>query len=450
MRRMVLPALSALLLAMVASAPRFASVEAAVPTKPTFNKDVLPILQRQCQECHRPGAVAPMSFLTYKETRPFARAIEKAVVSKTMPPWFADPTVGHFTNERRLGQDEIATLVAWTQTGAAEGDEKDKPAPRQFAEGWTIGKPDIIVEMPRDIALPPTGLIDQGNVLVTVHFEKDLWVKAAEVRPSNPKTVHHMKAWIRPPGSGWMKNAPEGELYYPKRGDRGADEVQDADGGPLALQDILAKYNPGVEGQYFTAGNAAKFIPAGSDIVFEAHYVTTGKPEIDRAMVGIVLADGPPKNRHMTITGTTNRDWVIPAGDPNFEVRAESTLQEAAQLIWIQPHMHYRGKDFEVLAHLPSGETKQVLKTRFNFAWQIGYELAEPLTLPKGTRLESISHYDNSAANKDNPDPTIDIKYGAQSKDEMHVGFMGILVDAKSDPRNVFRRPAGGGARQVE
>src|SRR6266478_6081233 len=229
----MLPVFAAALLAAAASSP----------TSPTFNKDVLPILQKQCQQCHRPGEVSPMSFLTYKETRPCAKAIKDAILTKKMPPWFADPNYGHFRNERRLTEAEIRTIVAWVNSGSLEGDEKDKPAPAQFAEGWSIGKPDIVVEFPHDIPIPATGTVDQANLLVKVNFPRDIWVKAAEVRPGNRRVVHHMKAWVRPPASPWMRDAPEGELYKPMRGQF----VEASSAAP----DMLAKYNPGVNAQEF-------------------------------------------------------------------------------------------------------------------------------------------------------------------------------------------------------
>ena len=451
MRRFVVPALF-LSFVLLAAVPLLttSTVAAAVPATPTFNKDILPILQRNCQECHRPGAIAPMSFLTYQETRPYARAIVKAVESRTMPPWFADPTVGHFENAKVLTRDEIATFAAWAEKGAVEGNAKDKPAPVVFNDGWTIGKPDIIVTMPKDIDLPATGVIDQQNVLVYARFDKDMWVKAAEVRPGNPRAVHHMKAWIRPPNSNWMKDAPEGELYSPPRGAIGTDGPPQVAAlsatGYRPAQDILAKYNPGVEGQEFATGNAAKFIAAGSDIVFEVHYTATGKPEKDRSSVGIVLAERPPAQRHLTTTAISARDFEIPPGAPNHEVRAETIVNEPAKLVWVQPHMHYRAKNYELTLVYPSGEEKTVLRVpTYRFDWQIGYELAEPIELPKGTKVKTVAHYDNSRANRFNPDPTKTVRYGAQSWDEMHVTFVGILIDAKANPARTFgtgRQPA--------
>jgi len=444
MRRLLVPALFVSLVILSVGTPLTTSaVSAAVPAAPTFNKDILPILQKNCQGCHRPGAIAPMSFLTFKDTRPYAKAIAKAVVGRTMPPWFADPTIGHFENAKVLSEDEIATIAAWAEKGAVEGHAKDKPAPVIFNDGWTIGKPDIVVTMPKDIEIPATGVIDQSNVLVYARFEKDMWVKAAEVRPGNPRAVHHMKAWIRPPNSNWMKDAPEGALYSPPRGAIGTDGPPQVAAlsatGYRPAQDILAKYNPGVEGQEFATGNAAKFIAAGSDIVFEVHYTATGKPETDRSSVGIVLADGPPQQRHLTTTAISARDFEIPAGAPNHEVRGETIVNEAAKLVWIQPHMHYRARNYELTIVYPTGKEETILRVpNYRFDWQVGYELAEPIDLPKGTKFKTVAHYDNSRANKFNPDPTKNVRYGAQSWDEMHVTFVGVLIDAKTNPARTF------------
>jgi hypothetical protein len=297
--------------------------------------------------------------------------------------------------------------------------------------------------MPRDVELPATGVIDQQNVLVHARFDKDVWVKAAEVRPGNPRAVHHMKAWIRPPNSNWMKDAPEGVLYSPPRGSAGSDGLPQQAAlsatGYRPVQDILAKYNPGVEGQEFATGGAAKFIAAGSDVVFEVHYTATGKPETDRSSVGIVLADGPPRQRHLTTTAISARDFEIPAGAPNHEVRGETTVNEPAKLVWVQPHMHYRARNYELTIVYPSGEEKTVLRVpNYRFDWQVGYELAEPLDLPKGTKVKTVAHYDNSRSNRFNPDPTKNVRYGAQSWDEMHVTFVGILIDAKTNPARTF------------
>lgn len=432
-----------LVLGLLAPLLGFAASES--PGAVTFNKDVLPILQTQCQECHRPGEVAPMSFMTYQETRPWAKAIKEATLSRKMPPWFADAQFsGHFTNERHLTPEQVKVLSTWADDAAPEGNPKDKPPAAHFATGWSIGKPDMVVEFPHDIQLPATGLIDQSNVLVKVNFPKDVWVKAAEVRPGNPKIVHHMKAWIRPPGSLWMKDAPEGEMYKPTRAQfapaPATSSAPGAPAGPRPVQDILAKYNPGLNAQEFTIGGAAKFIAAGSDIVFEVHYTTTGKPESDRSRVGLVFASEVPAQRYVTTTGVNNSRFVIPAHATNYEVKGESTLQADAVLAWVQPHMHLRAKDYELRAYYPTGESQLLLKGRFDFNWQLGYEFAKPVVLPKGTRLESIAHYDNSENNPYNPNPNIDVPYGPQTTDEMAVSFMGFIIKANEDPLKLFPR----------
>jgi hypothetical protein len=343
-----------------------------------------------------------------------------------------------------LSDADITTIADWAEGGALEGEVNDKPAPVDFGDGWTIGKPDIVVTMPKDIDVPATGAIEQSNVLVRAHFDRDVWVKAAEVKPGNPRVVHHMKAWVRPPGSPWMEDAPEGEMYDPPRGAPGSDgsapqQIPVSATGYRPVQDILAKYNPGVEGQAFTTGSAAKFIAAGSDIVFEVHYTASGKPEKDRSSVGLVLADAPPAQRHLTTTAISASRFEIPAGDSNYEIKAETVVTENAKLVWVQPHMHYRGKDYELNVIYPSGEQVTVLRVpHYRFDWQVGYELAQPLDLPKGTTLRTVSHYDNSAANKFNPDPTKNIRFGAQSWDEMNVSFVGILIDVKANPARTF------------
>ena len=206
------------------------------------------------------------------------------------------------------------------------------------------------------------------------------------------------------------------------------------------VQEILAKYNPGLNAQEFALGGAAKFIAAGSDIVFEIHYTSTGRPETDRSKVGIVFASGPPQQRYITNTGLNNGRFVIPAHASNYEVKAETTLQADAQLAWVQPHMHLRAKDYELRAFYPSGESETLLKGKFDFNWQIGYEFAQPVVLPKGTRLESTAHFDNSENNPYNPNPNIEVKYGPQTTDEMAVSFTGFIIDVKADPNRLLPR----------
>jgi hypothetical protein len=399
---------------------------------PTFNKDVLPILQQNCQACHRPGEVAPMSLLTYTEARPWAKAIKAAVVTQKMPPWFADPKVGHFSNERKLTSEQIATIAAWADSGAPEGDAKDRPAARTFVDGWNL-KPDMIVEMPTEFQVPASGAIEYQYMLVKGDFfPEDRWVSAAEMRPGNSKVVHHGEVWVRPPGSKWMENAVPGVSYpMSQMKKQPSDEI-----------DILGKFNPGVGAQDFVLDQSAKFVPKGSDLIFEIHYTAIGKPATDRTKVGIVFAKEPPRERYFTSYGPQATNLVIPAADGNAEVVGEITLQADAKLVYAQPHMHLRGKDYELRVVYPSGESETVFKGKFDFNWQLGYEFEKPIVLPKGTRMIGISHFDNSANNPFNPDPSKEIRWGLQNWDEMSNCFIGLVFDSKIDPKKLTR-PSG-------
>jgi hypothetical protein len=209
-------------------------------------------------------------------------------------------------------------------------------------------------------------------------------------------------------------------------------------------REILAKYNPGLDGQNFVVGEAAKFIPAGSDIMFETHYQANGTATTDRSKVGLVLAKNQPKRRFFTSGALTNHEFTIPAGADNYELKTEITVQDAVELTWIQPHMHMRGKDYEVRAIYPTGETQTLLKVpRYDFNWQVGYEFSKPVPLPKGTRLESIAHFDNSVNNQFHADPTKDVSYGAETSQEMSVAFFSVVVDAKANVAGLFRAPGG-------
>jgi hypothetical protein len=404
------------------------------PSKVTFNKDVLPILEKNCQSCHRPGEVAPMSLLSYSDARPWAKSIKAAVVARKMPPWMADQNVGHFKNDRTLSAEDIATLTAWVDNGAPEGDAKDKPAALTFQDGWNI-KPDIIVEMPKAFQIPATGTINYKYVLVKTNFPQDMWITSAEMRPGNPKVLHHGKVWVRPPGSHWLENAENGEAYEneAQREIIGRNGAEDGN-------DILGKFNPGLGAQSFDIDGSAKFVPKGSDLVFELHYTTNGQPTQDASKIGLVLAKNPPQTRYYFNAGPTAMNLAIPAGDGNAEVVSELTLAQEAKLVYAQPHMHLRGKDFELRLVFPTGETQTVLKAKWDFEWQMGYEMAKPIDMPKGTRMIGISHFDNSANNRFNPDPAKEIIWGPQNWDEMSNCFIGVIIPTETKPESVFVR----------
>jgi hypothetical protein len=407
-----------------------AAVAAAAPgsVSPTFTKDVLPILQKNCQGCHRPGEIAPMSLLTYQDARPWAKAIKVAVADKKMPPWFAD--YGHFANDRTLSAADINTLVTWANNGAPEGDAKDAPPPLTFPDGWQI-KPDMIIEMPKPFHVKATGTVNYQNIKVKANFTEDMWVVAAEMRAGNPKVVHHMRAIVVPPGSSWMAHAPYGEAF---------EEGSQAMAGAREGTDLLGKYNPGLGAQRFDVDGSAKFVPKGSDIVFNIHYTAVGTEQDDLSKVGLVFSKAPPKRRYWMSPGTPAAfNLAIPPGAENQEVVSEATIGvDHAELVYVQPHLHLRGKDYELRAIYPTGETQEIFKGKWNFDWQIGYQLEKPLPLPRGTRLVAIAHYDNSLNNKYNPDPTKEVLWGDQNWDEMQSGFLGLVVDMDTSVARIF------------
>ena len=309
---------------------------AATPSSTvTYNKEVLPILQKNCQSCHRPGEIGPSSFLTYQSTRPWAKAIREAVLTKKMPPWFADPRFGHFANDRRLNEADIKTLVAWADAGAPEGDAKDMPPPIEWRDGWNI-KPDVVVEMPKPYSVPARGTIEYTYFVVPSGFTKDTWVIDAEVRPGNRTVVHHGSVHIRPPGSQWLKDAKVGEGYVlPKRADGSEALPAPVDPSVNVSNEWLLGYVPGIQPQnYFDLDHkAAKLIPAGSDIVFEMHYTTNGKPATDQTKVGFVLAKEPPKYRLLTVP-VAGADFTIPPGDANYAGHTVAQFDQPVTLIY--------------------------------------------------------------------------------------------------------------------
>ena len=403
--------------------------ESSAPTV-TFNKDVLPILQAECQACHRPGEIAPMSFLTYEDVRPWARSIKEAVITREMPPWFEELGQREFANERILSDDEIRTLVAWVDGGAAEGDPQDKPTLRVFEDGWNI-EPDMVIEMPIPFDVPAEGTVNYQNVRVDVNFPEDMWVVAAEMRAGTPAVVHHMRANVLPADSERMKNTVHGVAY------ENGDEML---GARDPRVDLLGKFNPGLGGQDFGLFDSAKFVPKGSDIIFSLHYTASGEATTDQSKVGLVFAKEPPKKRYYVNNGPTASNLAIPPGDRNAEVVSELTTKVAMDLVYLQPHMHLRGKDMEFRLYYPSGEVETVFKGKWNFDWQLGYTFAEPIPLPIGTRMMVIAHYDNSANNPYNPDPTERVFWGPQNWHEMQNCFIGVLVDPAVDVTTIFER----------
>ena len=403
------------------------------PGQVTFNRDVLPILQKNCQGCHRPGEAAPVSFLTYSETRPWAKAIRESVRLRKMPPWFADPHVGKFSNDRSLSPSEIETLAKWADTGAAEGNPSDAPAPVKFVSGWNIGVPDMVIEMPKPYQVAAKGTIDYTYYVIPTGLTDDKWVQFAEVRPGNRKVVHHVIAFIREPGSKWMKDAVPGEPFVPKK-----EAGESRNGGGGFGGQFLVGYAPGTIPDILEPGQA-RLVKAGSDIVLQMHYTANGTEQVDQSKVGIIFAKEPPKQRVVTLAAMDTK-FVIPAGADNYKVESQLTLQEDTTITGLLPHMHLRGKAFEYRVVYPTGETQELLRVpKYDFSWQLTYIPVKPIVLPKGSRIECTAWFDNSPNNPNNPDPKTEVRFGEQSWEEMMIGFFHTTLDPKMDPADLVR-----------
>jgi hypothetical protein len=400
----------------------------------TFWKDVAPVLQAKCQECHRPGEIGPMPLMTYKEARPWATAISESVTLRKMPPWFADPHFGKFANDRSLSETEIATLSNWAKKGALEGNPKDAPKPREFNKGWNIPTPDVVLQAPEAFPIPASGEVPYQYLVLPTGFKEDTWVRMAETRPSDHAVVHHLVVFIRDPKSPWLRDAKPGVMYVPQsRGD-----LRDIGGGG---SDILTVYTPGMIPEIWQP-NQGKLVKANSDLVLQIHYTPKGKATQDQTKVGLVLAKEPPAERILSLA-ISNTKFVIPPGDPAFEVIGRSRFPNGARVVNLFPHMHLRGKDFEYKAVYADGTSQVLLKVpKYDFNWQLAYRPAEPLIMPPGSRIEATAHFDNSANNPANPDPKAEVKFGEQSWEEMMIGFMDLAMPANMDLRTLMTPPS--------
>jgi hypothetical protein len=410
------------------------SLSAASP--PTFYQDVLPILHHRCQPCHRPGEVAPMPFLTYSQTRPWAKAIREAVLLRKMPPWFAEPGYGPFSNDRSLSQQEIDTLVKWVDAGVPEGGPNDAPSEPPWVEGWNIAQPDAVLQMSQPFPLPASGDVDYQYIVIPAGFTEDKWVEMAELRPSNRAVVHHAVVYIREPGSTWLREAKPGVAYVPP-GRTPRERLLNG----ATKSDILLVYSPGSLAENW--GTAmGKLIKAGSDLVFQMHYTPKGHPTSDQSRLGLVFQRAIPKQRVLTLQLGDDR-FVIPPGHPHYRVAAWGTLPNDTTLVSFFPHMHLRGSSFEYAIVGPDGVRRTLLRVSpYNFYWQLSYRLAEPLPIKAGTRLECVAYFDNSRNNPNNPDPEEAVRFGPQSWEEMMIGFFDVTVDPRMDKAEFFVRRA--------
>ena len=356
---------------------------------------VASIIQEKCQGCHRPGQVGPFPLLTFDDAKRRAKGIAEVVEDRRMPPWHADPRFGHFSNDRSLSNRERATLLAWVKQGTPQGDPAREPKPRAFTEGWSIGQPDVVFELPRPVDVPSSGVVDYITLSVPSKFEQDMWIQAAEIVPGVRSVVHHVIVYVQPEAGLLQKRTIEHLVAY-------------------VPGDVPTQYPDGI----------AKKIPAGAKLIFQLHYTPDGTARQDRTKLGLVFAK-KPVTRVAHTRPIENKDFKIPPGAASHEVRSSMVVPREIELFSLSPHMHLRGKDFRYTVTFPDGRQETLLSVpAYDFGWQSAYVLASPLRLPKGTRLDCVAHFDNSNSNPYNPDPTQTVTWGEQSFQEMMMGYL--------------------------
>lgn len=360
----------------------------------TFANQVSRIVQKNCADCHHPGTAAPFSLETYDDVADHAEMIKEVIIERRMPPWHADPAYGHFSNDLRLAQEDIDTLVAWVNAGMPEGDSSMLPEPVEHASGWMIDEPDIVWEMPESFDVQAEGVVEYQYWRIPEKLKEDIWIKAAEARPGNRAVVHHIILYA-------LTKDEDGETN----------------------RELIVGTAPGEEPIILPEGMGIR-IPAGAQLMWELHYTPIGRAATDRSSVGLVLCDEPPE-REVHLEMAINRDFSIPPRDGNAEVKAQKRIRHDVELITLMPHMHLRGKDFKYVAKFPDGTEETLLSIpNYDFNWQHTYRFAEPKFIPKGTVIECTAHFDNSEQNPANPNPDETVGWGEQTFEEMMIGFM--------------------------
>jgi peroxiredoxin len=384
----------------------------------TYSQQISRILQKHCVECHRPGEIAPFSLTNYEEAVGWAEMIDEVVQQQRMPPWHADPKYGHFINDSRLSDEEKQLIHRWYWAGAPEGNPKELPAPREFADGWRIGKPDQVVYMSdKPFNVPAKGEVKYQFFSVDPGFTEDKWIQAAECRPGNRSVVHHIIVGVLPRelGDAALHGLRSQWLTATAPGAR-----------PLVLDD-----------------GYAKFVPAGARLVFQMHYTPNGTPQQDRSSVGLIFADPAKVQKLVATQQAATRSFRIPAGDDNHQVQASFRFKDDSLMLALFPHMHLRGKSFRYTAKYPDGKQEILLDVpHYDFNWQNSYEFAQPKRMPAGTLLECVAHYDNSERNLANPDPNQSVSWGDQTWEEMMIGYFDMAL-ADQDLSKLAKANAG-------
>jgi mono/diheme cytochrome c family protein len=396
------------------------AARAAAATKPTFNNDVAPILYKNCATCHRPGEVAPFPLLTFQDAAKRAPLIAAVTASRVMPPWKAEPDHGSFLNERRLTDAQIATLRAWADTGAPEGNPADKPPLPQFPDGWQAGEPDQVVTMTDKYSVPADGPDQFRCFVLPLNIDRDVNISGFEFRPGNRRVVHHAIIYVDSNGAG-------------RRLAAGSQNGYRCVGGPgFSASGALGGWAPGAD-PHRPEPETSLAVPRGSDLVVQIHYHPTGKAEADQSSLGLHYSG--PATRGRVATVLVNRRLYITPGDANYLVQASATVPQDVDLVGITPHAHWLATDMKVDAYLPDGSiTPLIWIKKWDFNWQGQYRYAKPVHLPKGTRIEMRYVYDNSANNPHNPSsPPRLVTWGEETNDEMALAFLDFVLPSPKD-----------------
>jgi mono/diheme cytochrome c family protein len=400
----------------------FTVLTAASAAPVTFNKDIAPIIYHNCSSCHRPGEAAPFALLSYEDVKRKARTIADATESRLMPPWKAEPASFAYRDERRLRDEEIALIQAWVKDGMEEG-SGEKPAPPKFASGWSLGEPDLVVEMPAPYHIPADGPDIYRNIAVPLGLTEDKWVTAIDMKPKARAAVHHVLYFADPSGKIHLK---------PQQGEQPGFKGMRPGGASIALGGFAV----GAQPRHFPEGFAMK-VPKGSDFVVQYHFHPTGKPEKEKSLIGFYFAKKAPERLMTRIQLPPHYALFsgldIPAGQKDFVIRDSFTLPVAIEAVGLGAHAHYIGKQMKMTATLPGGDVKTLLWIKdWDFAWQDRYYFKELVALPKGTRLDAEIHWDNSAANPRNPfSPPVRVTWGEESRDEM--GSISLIAVAQEN-----------------
>ncbi len=419
---------AAMLVAAGQSGPSVAATAA-----PTFAKDVAPILYASCSSCHRPGGLGPFSLLTYEDVKENAAEVLDAIATGYMPPWHAEAPHGTFSNDRRLSDAEKKVIAEWGNAGIPLGDTKDLPPAPKFSDSWTAGTPDAIVSMPKEFHVPAKGTVEYQYFQVPTNFTEDKWIQAIEILPGAREAVHHVLVYAAAPEQAaapaqqtaaarpaplFIRNPDHAIPDSPARG-----TVENPP--PNRMGALVGTTAPGTNVLQFAEGTALR-IRAGTVLTFQMHYTAKGHAMTDRTSVGFVFAKSPPKEE-MRAIDFHNGGFTIPAGAKDYMVPSELGFSSGVKVYGIFPHTHLRGVRWEYRLEKPDGTSEVILDIpNYDFNWQTYYMFAKPLDVPAGARITAKAWYNNSASNGSNPDPSIPVKWGEQTWEEMQ--YTGLLL----------------------